>query len=210
MSSASRTPRWQRFFRLRDPQILRSETFEGESRVNRTLTVGTLAIVLLIVGVLTTSGFAVVYYRTAERATIRALSAEQSLERTQAQLHDALARLDTTTSQLKSAQGQLGSTQAQLKNAQSTLSHSEQESQRRLEVIFAQQQNADILKHCLAATVVSWTYWSDAVDHYVAWKDNPNDDDLQQAADDMRQAEQIMNPAMPDCQRAKALFAQQP
>jgi chromosome segregation ATPase len=166
--------------------------------MNKTVTVGTLAIILLLIGFLSTSAFAVNYYQVATQATVRATTLEakgkelstqlaqtnsqlaqanRTLQETRAQLQDALARLGMTQEQLKATQGQLGTTQGQLKTTRTQLSQVQQENQRRLQMIFSQQENVKILKTCLAATVLSQHYYTKGIDHYVEWNKKPNEYD---------------------------------
>jgi Tfp pilus assembly protein PilX len=181
--------------------------------MNRSITLGTFLVILLVVAFLASSGLAVNYYRTATLVSARAAALEdkskaladqlaqanKALQDAQVQLHDALGRLGLTEEQLKATRGELGKAQTQLSQAQ-------EESQRRLQVIFAQQDNVNALKTCLAGVVLSHDYYRKGIDCYVAWNDNPNDYDFQEALRNFKMASSLMDPVKDDCDKAYALF----
>ncbi len=188
--------------------------------MNKTITVGTFLVILLIVAFLASSGLAANYYRTATLVSARAATLEDKnkaladqltqtnkvlqdtqlkLQDTQVKLHDALGRLGLTEGQLQATRGELGKAQTQLSQAQ-------QESQRRLQVIFAQQENVNVLKTCLAGVVVSHDYYRKGIDHYMSWNKRPNNYDFQEALRNFKMASSIMDPVKDDCDKAYALF----
>jgi hypothetical protein len=153
--------------------------------MNSTISVKTLLTVLLAVGFVAVSVFGISYYQkaTASEARAQALSAD----------------LKKTQSQLASAQSQLKQTKIQLSDAQT-------ESQRRLSLVFAQEDNVKVLKACLTGVASDDMYYRKGTDAFVSWTESRSDDDYQTALANFKMGKEAMESVSDDCGRASSLL----
>lgn len=160
--------------------------------MNKTVSVGSLLVTLLIMAFVAATATAGYLYQ-------RLNAAQANAKRLNDQLWKANHDLQETKRQLAAAQSTLGQTQSQLSVAQT-------ESQRRLQTIFAQQDNVRVLKTCLGGVASDDVYFRDGVKYFFRWFDSRDDDDLNQAATNFREGRTILESVSGDCNKAAALF----
>jgi TolA-binding protein len=167
--------------------------------MNKTVSVGTILTILLIVLTLGTSALAVNYYLADQREMSRTAKLTDQLTQT-------TKALDETRHRLADAQAQLTEARQRLGETQNTLNSALQESQRRLGIIFSQQENVRILKSCLGGVASDDLLFRSGTDSFFQWLDGRDDFDLQQAVTDFRQGRRVLDSVQGDCQRASTLF----
>ncbi len=160
--------------------------------MNRTVSVKTFLAILLALGFVASSAFAVMYHQRATASELRAESLAASLSNVKIQL-------DKSQSQLKDALAQLKQTTGQLSQAQA-------ESQHRLSVIFAQEDNVNVLKSCLTGVAADDLYFRRGTDAFFAWEDSRSDADLSYALDNLRMGSAALNSVDVDCSKAADLL----
>jgi hypothetical protein len=153
--------------------------------MNITISVKTLLTSLLGAAFVTVSVFAFMFHQ-------RAIASE-------AQAQALAADLKKTQSQLASAQGQLKQTKGQLSDAQA-------ESQRRLSLVFAQEDNVKVLKACLTGVASDDMYYRKGTDAFVSWTESRSDDDYQTALANFKMGREAMDSVSDDCSRASSLL----
>lgn len=181
--------------------------------MNRMVSVGTLLMVLFAIGFMASSALAYNYRHLATWNEVKARmlddrlkEANNSLSDTRSQLNEAQAQLKDLQAQLARSQAELSDTQSQLGQTRGQLSQEQQESQRRLSMIFAQEENLKVLKACLAGVATDDFYFKKGVDAFFAWADSKSDDDYNQAVNNFRSARQALDSVDADCKRAADLF----
>ena len=111
--------------------------------MNKTVSIKTLLTILLTLGFTASSTFAFIYYQRAAANKLRAEALNRSLNDTNAQLNKSRSQLTNALGELKQTTGQLSRAQA--------------ESQHRLSLIFAQEDNVKVLKSCLTGVAADDT-----------------------------------------------------
>jgi len=167
--------------------------------MNKTVSVGALLVVILTIGLLAASAIAYNNYDLAQRNGLRAQALNDQLWQANKELTKAKEQLKDTQSQLAYALSQLGQKQVQL-------SQEQRESQRRLGIIFSQQENVRVLKSCLAGVALDDAYFRNGVDKFFQWADSRDDDDYYAAADNFRRGKEILDRVRDDCKKAYELF----
>ena len=160
--------------------------------MNRTVSVKTLLTVLLALSFIASSSLALIYYQRAITSELRAKALATSLS-------DAKTKLDNSRSQLKGTIAQLTQTNGQLSQAQA-------ESQHRLSVIFAQEDNVNVLKSCLSGVAADDVYFKRGTDAFLAWTDSRSDDDYDTALDNFRSGREALDSVDADCNKASNLL----
>jgi uncharacterized membrane protein YciS (DUF1049 family) len=160
--------------------------------MNKTVSVKALLAILLGLGFITSSVLAVIYYQRAAVSEMRA----ESLN----------ANLNNEEVQLKKSQSQLNDARAQLKQTTGQLSQAQAESQHRLSLIFAQEDNVKVLKSCLSGVATDDTYFRKGTDALFAWVDSRSDDDYEAAIDNFKVGRGAMESVSADCSKASDLL----
>lgn len=160
--------------------------------MNRTISIKTLLTILLACGLIASTTFAVMYYQRATASELRA----QALE----------ANLSDVTGQLNKSQSQLRNALAQVKQTTGQLSQAQAESQQRLSVIFAQEDNVKVLKSCLTGVAADDVYFRKGTAALTSWADSRSDDDYNAALDNFRIANEALNSVDADCSKASSLL----
>ncbi len=167
--------------------------------MNKTVTVGNILITFLIaVSLAFTATVAYLYHRL-NVAQAYSKRLDDQIWKANHDLQETSARLQETQRQLAATQSALGQTQSQLNAAQT-------ESQKRLAIIFGQQENVDALKRCLLGVAAEHVYFRDGMKYYFQWRDSRDDDDLDQAVDNLKKARDIEDGIDGLCSRAAKLF----
>jgi ABC-type phosphate transport system auxiliary subunit len=167
--------------------------------MNKTVTIGNLMVIFLITACLASAAAAAYLYQRLTVAQAYSKTLNDQLWKTNHDLHETSARLQETQRQLAATGSALGQTQSKLSAAQS-------ESQRRLQTIFAQQDNVRTLKTCLLGVASDDVYFRDGVKYFFQWFDSRDDDDLNQAVINFREGRNVLESVSSDCDRAAALF----
>ena len=156
--------------------------------MNKTVSIRVLLTILIAIGFLASSALAVIYY---QKATANELRAE------------ALgATLNGVNIQLKKSQSQLSDALAQVKQTTGQLSTAQAESQHRLSVIFAQEDNVKVLKTCLTGVVTDDVYFKKGTDAFLAWQNSRSDDDYEAAVDNIKMGRDALDSVSADCSKA--------
>lgn len=185
-----------------------------------TVSLGSMALVSLALSNIGTAGVAyynyqssLTNYRTAENWRGKAETLQRSnreiseeLRQTKQSLDDTQKSLSSMRTNLSRTKSELGQRQQQLQTTTRQLGQTQAESQRRLGIIFSQQENLKILKACLAGVAVSQEFYKEGVAHHLAWLDSPNDYDFLEALRNYKRAADIMKSVGVACDRAYALF----
>lgn len=166
--------------------------------MNSTVSVKTLLTVLLALGFVAASALAIIYYQRATASELRAQALTDSL-------NDVKGQLSKAQSQVNDEKGQLNKTQSQLRDTTGKLSQEQAESQRRLSVIFAQEDNVKVLKSCLAGVATDDDYFRKGVDAFFSWVDSKSDDDYSTAIDNFRTGRGALDAVAADCNKAGEL-----
>lgn len=160
--------------------------------MNRTISVRTMLTILLALGFVASTTLAVMYYQRATASELRA----QTLD---GNLNDVKSQLNKSQSQLKNALAQIKQTTGQLSQAQA-------ESQQRLSLIFAQEDNVKVLKSCLTGVAADDVYFRKGTAALTSWADSRSDDDYNAALDNFRIANEALDSVDADCSKASALL----
>ncbi|MGA8535396.1 MAG: hypothetical protein WB615_14910, partial [Candidatus Tumulicola sp.] len=86
------------------------------------------------------------------------------------------------------------------------LSQAQAESQRRLSLIFAQEDNVKVLKSCLTGVAADDTYFRKGTDAFFAWVDSRSDDDYDAAVNNIRAGREALDSVSADCGKAADLI----
>ncbi len=159
--------------------------------MNKTVSIKTLLTILLTLGFTASSTFAFIYYQRAAANELRAEALNRSLNDTNAQLNKSRSQLTNALGQLKQTTGQLSQAQA--------------ESQHRLSLIFAQEDNVKVLKSCLTGVAADDTYFRKGTDAFFAWMDSKSDDDYEAAVDNIKIGRAALDSVSSDCSKAADL-----
>ena len=160
--------------------------------MNRTVSVKTLLAILLGLAFIASSVLAVIYYKKATASEMRA-------EALNTILNNEKTQLKKSESQLNDARGQLKQTTGQLSQAQA-------ESQHRLSLIFAQEDNVKVLKSCLTGVAVNDVYLRKGLDAFSSWVSSRSDDDYDAALENFRMGRAAMDSVDTDCNKAADLI----
>lgn len=160
--------------------------------MNRTVSVATLLTVILALGFAASLAAAIIYYQKAAASELRVLALDTNLKAVNNQLSKTESQLKDALSQLKQTTGQLSQAQA--------------ESQHRLSVIFAQEDNVKVLKSCLTGVAADDMYFKKGADALFAWADSRSDDDYNTALDSFKVARGALDSVDADCNRAASLL----
>lgn len=160
--------------------------------MNRTVSVAALLTILLALGFVASSASALIYYQRAATSELRADALDTSLKGVKAQLSKSQSQLKNALAQLRQTTGQLSQAQA--------------ESQRRLSVIFSQEDNVKVLKSCLTGVAVDDVYFKKGTDSFFAWMDSRSDDDYNAAVDNIRMGREALDSVSADCGKASDLL----
>lgn len=160
--------------------------------MNSTVSVKTLLTILLALAFVATSVLAVIYY---QRATASEL-----------QVQELTANLSDIKGQLSKSQSQLNDANAHLKQTTGQLSQAQAESQRRLSLIFAQEDNVKVLKSCLTGVAADDVYFRKGTDAFLSWVDSKSDDDYETAVDNIKMGRDALDSVSADCNRASDLL----
>jgi hypothetical protein len=160
--------------------------------MNKTVSVKALLTVLLAFGFVASSVLALIYYQKATANELRAEALGTSL-------NDVKIQLKKSQSQLNDAVGQLKQTSGQLSQAQA-------ESQRRLSLIFAQEDNVNVLKSCLTGVAADDTYIRKGTAAFSDWVDSRSDDDYEAALDNFKMGTAALDSVSADCSKASDLI----
>ena len=167
--------------------------------MNSSVSVKALLTFLLALGFVAAASLAFVYYQKAAANELQAEALAKSL-------NDVKDQLSKSQSQLNDAKGQLNKTQSQLKDTTGKLSQEQAESQRRLSVIFAQEDNVKVLKSCLAGVATDDDYFRKGVHAFFSWVDSKSDDDYSTAVDNFRTGRGALDAVAADCSKAGDLI----
>lgn len=160
--------------------------------MNSTVSVKTLLTILLAFGFVVSGTLAVVYSQ-------KAAASESQAQMLSASLNGVKKQLSESRSKLKAALAELTQTSGQLSQAQA-------ESQRRLSLIFAQEDNVKVLKSCLTGVAADDIYFRKGTDAFSAWVDSRSDDDYETALDNFRMGREAMDSVSDDCSKASSLL----
>jgi hypothetical protein len=114
--------------------------------------------------------------------------------------------LDEVKAQLNKSESQLKGALAQVKQTSGQLSQAQAESQRRLSLIFAQEDNVNVLKSCLTGVATDDVYFQKGTDAFFSWVDSKDDDDYNTALDNFRTARAALDSVQSDCSKAAELI----
>jgi len=159
--------------------------------MNKTVSVKALLTVLVVFGFIASSVLALIYYQKATANELRAEALGTSL-------NDVKIQLKKSQSQLNDAVGQLKQTTGQLSQAQA-------ESQRRLSLIFAQEDNVNVLKSCLTGVAADDVYIRKGTAAFSDWVDSRSDDDYEAALDNFKMGTAALDSVSADCSKASDL-----
>jgi TolA-binding protein len=160
--------------------------------MNKMVSVKALLTVLLVFGFIASSALALTCY---QRATANELRAE------------ALATsLNDVKIQLKKSQSQLNDAVGQLKQTTGRLSQAQAESQRRLSLIFAQEDNVNVLKSCLTGVAADDVFIRKGTAAFSDWVDSRSDDDYETALDNFKMGTAALDSVSADCSKASDLI----
>jgi hypothetical protein len=159
--------------------------------MNKTVSVKALLTVLLVFGFVATSMLALIYYQKATANELRAEALGTSLNDVKTQLKKSQSQLNDAVGQLKQTTGQLSQSQA--------------ESQRRLSLIFAQEDNVNVLKSCLTGVAADDVYIRKGTAAFSDWVDSRSDDDYEAALDNFKMGTAALDSVSADCSKASDL-----
>ena len=159
--------------------------------MNKMVSVKALLTVLVVFGFIASSVLALIYYQKATANELRAEALGTSL-------NDVKIQLKKSQSQLNDAVGQLKQTTGQLSQAQA-------ESQRRLSLIFAQEDNVNVLKSCLTGVAADDVYIRKGTAAFSDWVDSRSDDDYEAALDNFKMGTAALDSVSADCSKASDL-----
>jgi hypothetical protein len=159
--------------------------------MNKMVSVKALLTVLVVFGFIASSVLALIYYQKATANELRAEALGTSL-------NDVKIQLKKSQSQLNDAVGQLKQTSGQLSQAQA-------ESQRRLSLIFAQEDNVNVLKSCLTGVAADDVYIRKGTAAFSDWVDSRSDDDYEAALDNFKMGTAALDSVSADCSKASDL-----
>jgi hypothetical protein len=156
--------------------------------MNKTVSVKALLTIFMAFGFVASSALAVIYYQKATANELRAQALDTSLNGVKIQLKKSQSQLNGALAQVRQTTGQLSTAQA--------------ESQRRLSVIFAQEDNVKVLKTCLTGVATDDVYFRKGTDAFLAWQDSRSDDDYEAAVDNIKMGRDALDSVSADCSKA--------
>jgi TolA-binding protein len=159
--------------------------------MNKTVSVKTLLTILIALGFVASSALAVIYYQKATASELRAATLDTSLNGVKIQLKKSQSQLNDAVGQLKQTTGQLSQAQA--------------ESQHRLSLIFAQEDNVNVLKSCLTGVAADDVYIRKGTAAFSDWVDTRSDDDYEAALDNFKMGTAALDSVSADCNKASDL-----
>ena len=112
------------------------------------------------------------------------------------------ATLKGVNIQLKKSQSQVSDALAQVKQTTGQLSTAQAESQHRLSVIFAQEDNVKVLKTCLTGVATDDVYFKKGTDAFLAWQNSRSDDDYEAAVNNIKMGRDAIDSVSADCSKA--------
>jgi hypothetical protein len=160
--------------------------------MNKTVSVKALLTILLFLGFVASSALALIYYQKATASELRAETLGTSLTEVKIQLKKSQSQLNDAAGQLKETTGQLSQAQA--------------ESQRRLSLIFAQEDNVNVLKSCLTGVAADDVYIRKGTAAFSDWVDSRSDDDYEAALDNFKMGTAALDSVSADCSKASDLI----
>ena len=160
--------------------------------MNKTVSVKTLLTILLALGFIASTALALIYYQRSAATELRADALGTSLNEANLQLKKSQSQLSTAVGQLKQTTGQLSQAQA--------------ESQHRLSLIFAQEDNVNVLKSCLTGVAADDTYIRKGTAAFSDWVDSRSDDDYEAALDNFKMGTAALDSVSADCSKASDLI----
>ncbi|HLY02420.1 MAG TPA: hypothetical protein VKR56_07965 [Candidatus Cybelea sp.] len=160
--------------------------------MNKTISVKALLTILLLLGFATSSALALICYQKASASKLQAEALGTSLNEVKMQLKKSQSQLNDAVGQLKQTTGQLSQAQA--------------ESQRRLSLIFAQEDNVNVLKSCLTGVAADDVYIRKGTAAFSSWVDSRSDDDYAAALDNFKMGTAALDSVSADCSKASDLI----